>query len=178
MGKIIMFVTTSLDGYSTKHNGDTAWIRQAMLPAEDYGLTDLMSNVGAYILGATTYRAMEKMGVEERERQVPTYLVSQRQALTPDQNRYVNGGDLALLVQRLKAEVDKDIWLLGGGDLITQGLRLNLIEEIILMVAPVLLGGGIPLFGPLLERKNLTLLHCTSYPQSGLLALTYTLALP
>ena len=49
-------------------------------------------------------------------------------------------------VGRMKAEGEKRIWLVGGGELLHILLKAELVDEIILTVAPVVLGRGVPLF--------------------------------
>jgi dihydrofolate reductase len=86
MGKIIASMAMSLDGYIAKKNGDTAWLNNAMSPDEDYGFVDFMSKIGAYIIGANTYREITKSGVAGGDDKVPTYLVSHQKNPNLDKN--------------------------------------------------------------------------------------------
>ena len=70
----------------------------------------------------------------------------------------------------------KDIWLVGGAEIITPLLNASLVAEIILSIHPVILGGGIPLFSSIEKRHDLKLTGSTAYP-SGLVQLRYDVAL-
>lgn len=173
MGKVIASMAMSLDGYIAKKNGDTAWLNNAMSPDEDYGFADFMSKIGAYIIGANTYREITKSGVVGGDNKVPTYVVSHQKDLKMGKNTYLYSGDLTELVKKIKAETEKDIWLFGGGDLTTQFIDLNLVDELGIAIIPVLIGGDVPFFGNVVEHKNLILLESKTYEKSGMVALTY-----
>jgi dihydrofolate reductase len=173
MGKVIASMAMSLDGYIARENGDASWINNAMSPNEDYGFEDFMSRIGAYILGANTYREITKSGVTGGDDTVPTYVVTHRNDLKTGRNTYLYSGDLTELVKKVKAETEKDIWLFGGGDLTTQFINLNLVEELNITVVPVLIGGDVPFFGKVVEQKNLILLGNKTYEKSGMVALRY-----
>jgi len=163
----------SLDGYIAKKNGDASWINNAMSPDEDYGFADFMSKIGAYILGANTYREITKSGVAGGDNEVPTYVVTHQKNLKLGKNTYLYSGDLTDLVKKIKAETEKDIWLFGGGDLTTQFINLNLVDELGIAIVPVLIGGDVPFFDNVVEQKNLILLESKTYEKSGMVALTY-----
>ena len=173
MGKVIASMAMSLDGYIAKKDGDTASLNNAMSPEEDYGFADFMSKIGAYILGANTYREITKSGVAGGDNQVSTYVVSHQTDLKLGKNTYLYSGDLAELVKKIQTETEKDIWLFGGGDLTTQFINLNLVDELAIAIIPVLIGGDVPFFGNVVEYKNLILLESKTYEKSGIVALTY-----
>jgi len=163
----------SLDGYIAKKNGDAAWLNNAMSPDEDYGFAEFMSKIGAYILGANTYREITKSGVTGGDDKVPTYIISHQKNLKLGKNTYLYSGDLTELVKKIKAGIEKDIWLFGGGDLTTQFINLNLVDELAIAIIPVLIGGDVPFFDHVVEHKNLILLESKTYEKSGMVALTY-----
>jgi dihydrofolate reductase len=173
MGKVVASMAMSLDGYIAKKNGDTSWLNNAMSPDEDYGFADFMSKIGAYIIGANTYREITKSGVSGGDNKIPTYVVTHQKDLKQGKNTYLYSGDLTELVQKIKAETEKDIWLFGGGDLTTQFINLNLVDELGVAIIPVLIGGDVSFFGNVVEQKSLTLLESKTYEKSGLIALTY-----
>ena len=163
----------SLDGYIARKNGDTSWLNNAMSPAEDYGFEDFMKKIGAYILGANTHREITKSGMAGGDNNVPTYVVTHQKDLKVGKNTYLYSGDLTELVKKIKAETEKDIWLFGGGDLTTQFINLNLVDELAIAIVPVLIGGDVPFFGNVVDQKNLVLLESKTYEKSGMVALTY-----
>jgi dihydrofolate reductase len=92
------------------------------------------------------------------------------QASTP--NTQVVTSDLAGLVQSLKRTSDKDIWLVGGGQLIASFLGLNLLDRMILTVVPITLGTGIPLFPDQPQTAHWQLTGVEPF-ETGLVNLTY-----
>ena len=163
----------SLAGYIAKNSGDPSWLNNAMSLYEDYGFESFMRKIGAYIIGANTYREITKSGVAGGDNKVPTYIVTHQKDLKTGKNTYLYSGDLTELVKKIKAETEKDIWLFGGGDLTTQFVNLNLVDELGIAIVPVLIGGDVPFFGNVVEHKNLILLESKTYEKSGIVALTY-----
>ena len=72
-------------------------------------------------------------------------------------------------------ETGKDIWLVGGGEIISLLLAENLIDEMLLCIFPVMLGNGIPLFPPSPALSKWQLEEQRSFP-SGVTMLTYKLS--
>src|SRR5271169_3280584 len=78
----------------------------------------------------------------------------------------------AALVARIRKQNGTDIWLMGGGELAREFLRNDLVDEMYLGIAPVLLGEGIPLFPSGFPQREFALTENKSYSQ-GLVALKY-----
>jgi dihydrofolate reductase len=176
MGIVFGGMAASLDGYIASESGDLAWLNQSMAADEDYGFEETMKRTGAYIIGAKTYREMVSSGMAGGDAATPTYVVTHE----PPTGKIGKGvfyyaGDLRALVQKVKAETDKDICLFGGGDLITQFIELDLLDELGLSIVPVILGGGVPFFNKISEWKRLKLVECKAY-KSGIVALYYRLS--
>jgi dihydrofolate reductase len=81
-----------------------------------------------------------------------------------------------VVVERLKAEPGKDIWLFGGGTLFRSLLELRLVDSVAVALIPVLLGGGTPFLPGLAEIARLRLAGQRVYATTGTVALTYELA--
>jgi dihydrofolate reductase len=173
MGTLIASMAMSLDGYIARNDGDTAWLNNAMSPQEDYGFEEFMSRIGAYILGANTYREITKSGMGGGDSQVPTYVVTHQKDLKTGKNTHLYSRDLAELVKKIKAETGKDIWLFGGGDLTTQFIDLDLVDELSIAIVPVLIGGDVPFFDHVVDQKNLVLLESKAYEKSGIVSVRY-----
>jgi dihydrofolate reductase len=75
-------------------------------------------------------------------------------------------------VRRLRTEPGKDVWLMGGGDLIASFLDGNAIDEFVLSVVPVFIGDGIPLIARRHRRAPLRLLSTERF-DDGLVQLRY-----
>jgi dihydrofolate reductase len=90
-----------------------------------------------------------------------------------DKATYIHG-NIAEQVAAIKQQPGKDIWLYGGGKLITTFIELGLIDVYRLAVHPVLLGEGKPLFSGFKNRVGLSLINSTSH-KSGVVLLEYAL---
>ena len=142
-------------------------------PGEDYCYHDFLAGVGVVLMGRITYEQILSFGIAYPYPGTAGYVFSRTRAGEQDENvRFVDDGDIAGLVARLKAEQDKNLWLLGGGQLVREFLRLDLVDRIELFVLPVILGEGIPLFPPATPQRDLTLVNCQSY-DTGMVQLSY-----
>lgn len=81
-------------------------------------------------------------------------------------------GDIAEFVPRLKENTDQDIWLVGGSQLIKVFLKENLVQDLIVFVVPVILGGGVPLFDHIRKEVRLRSERIERY-DNGLVRLEY-----
>lgn len=83
--------------------------------------------------------------------------------------------DLYNFITELKENTDGDIWLVGGGQLITSFLNLGLLDRMIITIIPKIIGGGIPLFAPKPEESDLKLISAETF-ETGVVNLTYEIA--
>ncbi|WP_224096517.1 dihydrofolate reductase family protein [Pseudoxanthomonas sp. X-1] len=85
---------------------------------------------------------------------------------------YVAGGDLADEVARLKADDGPPIVAHGGAAFVRSLIARNLVDEYALLVYPLALGQGLPIFSELTGKRHLALVDTTAFP-SGVVAQTY-----
>ena len=171
MTKTFCSIAASLDGYIGARDGDLSWLNDAMAHGEDYGFAETIERTGVYIMGANTYR--DTAGMSGGGDTTPTYVVTHQNTLATSSKHVVPyRGDLRALADEARRKTDKDVYLFGGGNLLTQFIELDLLDELILGTVPVLLGDGVPLFGTLTARKKLTLVSCKHYP-SGIVLSRY-----
>jgi dihydrofolate reductase len=81
-------------------------------------------------------------------------------------------GELTELIERLKADECRKVWLVGGGELIRSFLKQGLLDEITVSMHPILLGKGVPLFPGGFSRTMLLLKDTTVF-DGGLVQLNY-----
>ena len=177
MPEVILYVATSLDGYIARPDGAVDWLDDIGDPAEgpdaDYGYSDFFAGVGVVLMGRVTYEQLLSFGVEYPYPGTRGYVFSSTRAGERDQYvEFVDGDDMAAFVTLQKETSDKNIWLIGGGQLVQEFLRLDLVDRIELFIQPVILGAGIPLFPPPTPQVNLTLVASRSYDR-GMVQLTY-----
>ena len=83
----------------------------------------------------------------------------------------VTSEDICSLVQKIKQESGKDIWICGGQQLITPLIQTNMIDEYYISIMPTILGSGIRLFEESQDEIKLKLVHTQSY--NGITELAY-----
>ncbi|MEW6722744.1 MAG: dihydrofolate reductase family protein [Candidatus Micrarchaeota archaeon] len=172
MSEVILYIAYSLDGFIAKKDGSVGWLDKYDAAGEDYGFSGFYKNIGASIMGATTYlQALDfKGGIDPK---MPTYVVTHRKLDAPDgMNVQFYSGDLKALVADIRKQTKKDIWLVGGGKLAREFLREGLVDRIIISVIPEILGDGIPLFG-ILGRGIRMKLEGTRNYKSGIVQMEY-----
>lgn len=158
MGKIIATQYISLDGViedpvGMENSGLGDWIGPFTRgPAGDRFKDDELRNAAAVMLGRRTYEAFAavwptvKSDFGDRMNSLPKYLAS-RTITKPDwNNTALLGDDLVQSVKRVKDSVDGNILIYGSASLCHALIAAGLIDEIALMVYPVVLGRGIRLF--------------------------------
>lgn len=175
MPEVVLYIAASVDGYIARPDGAVDWLPPAPAAgaAEDYGYSAFIAGVGVALMGRATYEQIRSFGGDYPYPGIDGYVFSRTRAGQRDEYaRFVDGSDIPGLVARLKGEQDKDLWLVGGGQLVREFLRLDLIDRIELFLLPLLLGAGIPLFPPATPQRNLRLAACQTYP-GGIAQLTY-----
>lgn len=148
MSKIKLYIATTIDGYIAKPDGDLGWLTSLPYPeGSDYGYGEMLKSVETTIMGRATYEKLLTMVDEWPYPELKTYVV------TGDINYKVNtpatfvlNSDLKRFVEELKEKSDKDIWLMGGGKLISYFMDNGLIDQMTITIVPINLGEGIRLF--------------------------------
>jgi dihydrofolate reductase len=142
---VIVHIATSADGYIARPDGDLEWLSSRPAPEGFYGMNAFMKSIDTKLLGRKTYEASLRLGAKFDSKN--RYIVFSRhgqQADTPPGVEFVNGA-IGPFVGRLREQPGKDIWLMGGGELIASFLDEHAIDEFVISVAPVFIGDGIPL---------------------------------
>ena len=174
MSKVTLFIATTLDGKIARKNGELDWLMNRPNPNQlDYGYNDFLGTVGAIVIGKTTYNEILGLGVEWPYTGIPAYVATtdpKFQAKTPD--TYTFTTDLTEFVADLRQKIKKDIWLLGGGQLISTFLKNDLLDRMILTLIPTTIGEGIPLF-PDLNKEIIWTLKNIRFFETGVVNLTY-----
>lgn len=170
MRKVILYLAESLDGFIAEKDGSTAWLSRLNSSAADAAYQRFYASIDTVLMGRKTYQqAVKRAGMfpyQDKE----GYVFSTSLHDTAD-NTTVVAGNLIEFVRKLKEEKGKDIWLVGGADIFTDLLQANLIDELIITIAPVLLGDGISLVASNLTNTPLKLLSTTTLDQ--MVELTY-----
>ena len=172
MSKIILYIAASLDGFIARTDGDFSWLEPFEQGGEDYGYHAFYDSIGAIIMGGNTYRQVAEFAKWPYPG-VTSYVVTHRPVTAKAGIKVVAfSGDVRQLVEQVKAETPKDIWLEGGGVINGLFARYRLIDEMDISVIPLMLGEGIPLFQGGRPEATLELLASQAYP-NGVLRLRY-----
>ena len=174
MRKIWLFIAMSLDGYIADSKGGVGWLEGQ---GSDNGSIDAYSefvkNIDTVLMGWNTYHQIvtELSPKEWVYNDFITYVITHREQVPSEKIRFVNRNP-ADLVERLKEENGKDIWICGGANIVWQLVNEDLIDCYYITVIPVLLGSGIRLFENVKHKIRLRLLTTRSY--NGMTDLVYT----
>ncbi len=172
MSRVCLYIATSLDGFIADADGGVGWLDSFDHQDEDYGYHDLISRVGTVVMGGKTYRQVLTFGPWPYVG-LTTYVVTRQPLVNPpDPAIHAFAGDVADLVAQIGAESEKDIWLVGGGEIIAPFARQGLIDDYDIAVMPIILGAGIPLFTGDQGRHRLELVDARPY-SSGVVRLRY-----
>jgi len=170
--RVIVHIATSADGYIARPDGDLEWLTSRPAPEGFYGMRAFMQSIDTKLLGRKTYEASLCLGAkfDSKTRNV----VFSRHAPPPSAPAGVEFVNEAVgpFVDRLREEPGKDIWLMGGGGLISSFLDVDAIDEFVISVVPVFIGDGIPLIAP--RHRHVPLeLRSTERFEDGLVQLRY-----
>jgi dihydrofolate reductase len=165
-------VAASLDGYIAGPGGEYDWIPAD--PAVDFAA--LFANVDTVLLGRRSYDLVRAQGAPPWAPGARVYVFSRTLRPADHPGVTIVGEGAAAVVAALRAEAGAgEIWLFGGGALFAGLLAAGQVDVVEVTVAPVLLGGGVPLLPPGGGRVALALARSRVYP-SGLVALHYSVA--
>jgi dihydrofolate reductase len=178
MAKVLAGITTSVDGYITGPNdgpgkglGDGGerlhywvfggpWTYADEPRGEPTGedaawLAGVTSRVGAVVGGRGTYEAARHWG-DKNPWALPFFIVTHRPEEEPEGGEFTFVSGVETAVERaLESAADKDVHVMGGADIIRQGLETGIVDELTIIIAPVVLGGGKRLFEGFSRSLNL-----------------------
>lgn len=147
---IFVYIARSLDGFIAGKNGDLDWLNDIPNPDNsDFGFAEFMSNIDAVVMGRNTFEKVQSFGMWPYTK--PVYVISA--SLRELAQEYAGKAEILNLkpseiIKKLNRYGMKNLYV-DGGALIQSFLSEDLVDEIIVTSIPVLLGNGIPLFGPL-----------------------------
>jgi dihydrofolate reductase len=168
MRKVILNLAVSLDGFIEDPNGEFDWC----FTDQDYGMKAFFSRIDTIFMGRKSYELVKSM-VDDLYKDKKIYVFSRTlKEVAPGEELIT--ANLEEQVKQIKHSAGKDIWLFGGASLISSFINSQLIDEFMLAVHPLILGGGKPLFTDIKHRTLLKLQDARTY-SSGLVQLFYTI---
>jgi dihydrofolate reductase len=184
MAKTQYYTATTVDGYIADADNSLSWLFEADSGPDEF--KPFFSEVGAFAMGRTTYqwvldhdKLLEKpLKWSDYYGDTPAWVFSNHE-LEPIPGadlRFVKGDVRPVHEAMTAAAAGRNIWLVGGGELVGQFADAGLLDEIIVGVAPVTLGGGAPLLPRRLTSSRLTLTEVRQVAQFAYL--TYAVGPP
>jgi dihydrofolate reductase len=170
--KASVFIATSLDGFIARPDGALDWLPD---DAEPHGYEEFIATVDTIVMGRKTFETV--LGFDAWPfGKMPVVVLSTRPAeVIPPEGAAcdVMSGTPHEIVARLAQRGVQHVYV-DGGVTIQGFLEAGLIQRLIVTRIPVLLGSGIPLFGPLSHDLRLEHVTTRSYP-SGLVQSEYVI---
>lgn len=173
MKKVVLYIAMSLDGYITDSQKTVDWIKGQDDNAEMLDTySAFFETIDTVIMGKRTYEQITKeLSPDKWVYEGTTTYVCTHMPLSDTKNiKFVNSAPNQL-IQKLRNETGKNIWICGGADSINQVLKENLIDIFHIAIIPVILGGGIKLFDKLADMIPLRLLKTVTY--NGIIEAVY-----
>lgn len=174
MGKVVLYIASSLDGYIAKPNGNLDWLTSVPNPESgDYGYQDLLDQTDIIIMGKSTYLEVLSFDIEWPYGNHQTFVVTHDQQFQPTTpHTFTLSSNIHEFVNHHKNKSQKNCWLVGGGKLISHFLAENLLDRMILTLIPITLGRGISLFPPHTSETQWSLIKTNAF-NTGVVNLTY-----
>lgn len=174
MCKTTLYIATTLDGKIARKDGSLDWLNALPNPNQiDHGYDEFLNSIGTTIMGRNTYEEIIGFGVDWPYIGKTSYVVTKNKDFKPSTpETLATSENLTDLINELKKKSEKDIWLIGGGQLIAAFLEKDLLDRMILTLIPNTLGEGIPLF-PEIRKEVLWTLTKVEQFQTGVVNLTY-----
>ena len=157
MRKITLYIASSLDGYVARENRDIEWLPQS----DASGYDEFYKTIDTVIMGKTTYDQVLTFG-EYPYKDKKSYVFTRNNNQTNDENvEFIS--NLDEFVKDMLPNLDGNIWLVGGGQIISSFVNNGIVDEIILSIIPVALGKGVSLFQNIQKEAKLELVKTTNY---------------
>ena len=146
MTKTIYYTASSLDGFIADQDNSLSWLLSRDIDQDGVmAYPGFRSRIGALALGATTYQWVLDNDPDGWEYTLPTWVFTHRDFPPIDTVTLTTADVLTVHAAMVEAAAGKDIWLMGGGDLVGQFADADLLDEVWVQYAPLTLGGGAPL---------------------------------
>ena len=167
---------TTLDGFIATEAHDLSWLLDLEGEISGNPYDDFIAGVGAMAMGASTYTWVMEHEKGTWPYDLPTWVFTHRDLARPadGQVRLTEADVAEVHAELVAAAAGRDVWLVGGGDLVGQFLDRDLLDEIWVSIAPVLLGSGAPLL-PRRRTEQMRLLEVRHPTGDPMVHLHYSL---
>lgn len=161
---LVLFIASSLDGYIATTDESLEWLFKVEGEG-DNGFSEFYETVDTVLMGKRTYDWIMKQDIQEFPyKNKECYVFTRSSAEDTEDVRFVNE-DVTNFVHKLKDQEGKNLWIVGGGELLHSFVQEELVDEFIITVAPTIIGKGIPLFRDGDYQLDLTLKGVRNFNQ-------------
>ena len=139
---VAYYVAMSLDGRIAGQGDDLSFLQTLSGGPEAYGYNEFIVEIDGLVVGASSWAYMKdyKWAYDDR----PVWLVTHnpQPPRIEGADMHVFSGEVAVLLEELKAAGLERVWVIGGGNVVGQFLAIDRIDEVLVTIAPTLLGRG------------------------------------
>jgi len=166
MKKVIVYIAQSLDGYIASKDGSVAWL-DIFNTGTDYGFSEFIRGIDTVVQGNTTYQQFKSKHIGKNN-----YVFSENADSLSEEGVVFVKGSIKKFINSLDKKNHKNIWLVGGANLLSGFLNEKIVDELIIFIMPIVLKDGIPLFKNLETSPQISLKSIKKY-QNGVVVLHY-----
>ena len=178
--RVTVHMAASLDGFIARKDGRVDW----METSDEFAAGDtldpafveaFLKEIDCYVMGSRTYETalrFEAKGLGWAYGDKPTFVLTSRELPRTRETVKFHSGDLLQFVNGHLRPAFHNIWIVGGGAVSGECLRLGLADEVRYSILPILIGDGIPFFERLNRDISLHLTEVKAY-KSGTVGLRY-----
>jgi riboflavin biosynthesis pyrimidine reductase len=169
---VVWYTALSIDGRIAGRDDDMAFLEMVDGSGEERDFEEFIAGIDALVLGSGTLRWLHGQGHDLPHRGLPIWLLSHDEELAARAAAADPGGtpvtrvegDVAAVLDDIAAAGHERVWIAGGGTVAGQALAADRVDEVILTIAPTVLGAGPAVFDhPALEPRRFALAECREY---------------
>lgn len=172
MKKIILYIAASLDGRIAEPDGGIEWLSEFPITEEmNYGYKEFMASIDTIIMGGRSWRELSNMDAMGAYADKTIYVVSRHDWGEKENIKFITENIIGR-IDDLRNEPGKNIWLFGGGELVSMLLAADLVDKMQIAYIPVILGKGVSLF-PEQPKESKWDIESSELHNSGILKVDY-----
>lgn len=171
--KVTLYIAMSLDGYIADSSGNVDWLNGQDSHVENANTySAFIKDIDTVVMGWKTYHqiATELSPNEWIYSALTSYIITHRVLPSTENLKFVQD-DPCRIVQQLKQEPGRGIWICGGANIVQPLVKAERIDEYYISIIPTLLGAGIRLWGETEKEVKLKWMRTQSY--NGITELVY-----
>lgn len=173
--RVTIHMVSSLDGFIEKKDRSVSWMEssdsyESGVTLTDEDVEDFIKKIDCYVMGSHTYELALELGWPYGD--VPVIVLTHRNLPADRETVEFYSGDLNKLVNDQLKPKYKNIWLVGGAMVTRDFIRLKLVDDVRMTIAPVILGDGTLFFDYVGQELPLHLKDVTAY-KNGMVELWY-----